>query len=193
MMPPLSLKLYIFSSSLSKFFAIKVFWIFKFAKFSGFHMSHHHNLSMRFHLPQGRFFLCISICTMPFKILLQLKILTMTMWKYRASETSSGVISFWIFFFYFFKNSRDQLIFFFFKRMFHMIFPHFCTFWENFEQCADTQVYWIMQEEKVEAHYLCVCMTNLFKTSLCPSFGDITRKLLYLLLISYVGLFAILK
>ena len=42
-----------------KIFAIKVFWIFKFAKFSGFHMSHHHNLSMRFHLPQGRFFLCI--------------------------------------------------------------------------------------------------------------------------------------
>ena len=114
MMLPLSLKLYIFSSSLSKIFAIKVFWIFKFAKFSGFHMSHHHNLSMRFHLPQGRFFLCISICTMQFKILLQLKILTMTMWKYRASETSSGIISFWIFFFfYFFKNSRDQLIFFF--------------------------------------------------------------------------------
>ena len=129
MMPPLSLKLYIFSSSLSKFFAIKVFWIFKFAKFSGFHMSHHHNLSMRFHLPQGRFFLCISICTMQFKILLQLKILTMTMWKYRASETSSGVISFWIFFFfYFFKNSRDQLIFFFSSECFiwsFRIFVHF--------------------------------------------------------------------
>ena len=156
-------------------------------------MSHHHNLSMRFHLPQGRFFLCISICTMPFKILLQLKILTMTMWKYRASETSSGVISFWIFFFYFLKNSRDQLIFFFQANVSYDLSAFLYILRKFRTQCADTQVYWIMQEEKVEAHYMCVCMTNLFKTSLCPSFGDITRKLLYLLLISYVGLFAILK